>query len=124
VAELTIVLVTVVLATLVLTLVREPARVGHIDIVNPSTAPIDVTVAAASGGPTLALGQALPHSRLHVDGVLDQGERWVFSYRTATCAPQEQAVGRNALDGGWTVTVPDRIAGAFSRGCVYRSPLP
>ena len=97
---------------------------ARVSVVNPSAQPLEVSVAATPGGPTIGLGQALPSSTLRVQDVVDQGDRWVFTYRSGACGPWHQSVsGRALARGSWNVVVAPEIVRSSEDGCRYRSPL-
>ncbi len=119
VAEVAIILLVLALGASVLALVREPPRVARVAVVNPSSRPVEVSVAAHRGGATLGLGQAVPHSTLRVDDVVDQGGRWVFTYRSANCGLAHQAVSQRILArSGWHVVIPEEAIAAIESGCL------
>ncbi|MFN8028599.1 MAG: hypothetical protein U0W40_20265 [Acidimicrobiia bacterium] len=109
---------------LVFWLVRSPARVDHVDLVNGSATGLEVSVSSPDGGDELGLAEALPRRTTRVQDVVDQGDTWVFGVATASCPPVELRVSRARLEAdGWRFVVPERVTAALAAGCAYQPPV-
>jgi len=105
-------------------LARPLAVVPRVEVVNPSPAAIEVSVAGASRDDVLGLAVALPHRMTRVNDVIDQGDRWVFGFRTASCPRVDVEVSRRSLEtAGWRIVIPPGVVASLARECVHRSPV-
>jgi hypothetical protein len=89
---------------------RSPDRLG-LTLDNPTE--YDVTVAARSADETavVAIGTVARRSRQRIDGVLDQGDRWVFEFSSGGADGGELAVSRVELEAaGWRLQIPSGVA--------------
>lgn len=82
----------------------EPARVDQLSVTNPSEYQIRVRV----GNSTVADVEA-ETSRQYCD-VVDQGQRWVFTFAGQSVEAGTMEIDRSALaDNDWTVVIPNNV---------------
>jgi hypothetical protein len=85
---------------------RSPEVVDEVRIVNDTSYDIHVGV-SGSDGRSLGLGNAPRKDLLTVQSVLDQGERWTFTFSYAGEQAAELSLTSAELErAGWTVAVP------------------
>ncbi len=104
-------------------LVREPARVEGLRVVNPLPWDFQVLVSDGAGGGWVELSTAERGTERSTVDVLDQGARWRFRLRTQGVEAATFDLGRGALAAdGWTVTVPAEVADRLRAAGVPESP--
>jgi len=85
---------------------RSPEVVDEVRIVNDTSYDIHVGV-SGSDGRSLGLGNVPRKGLLTVRSVLDQGDRWTFTFSYAGEHAAEVSMTRAELErGGWTIAVP------------------
>ena len=97
------------LATLVWAM-RAPATVDEVTIVNDTPYDVHVDV-RGPGGPVLGLGTVPRGRSISFTTVLDQGDRWSFTFTAGGRDGGTVEVSRDDLEReGWTLAVPATVA--------------
>jgi hypothetical protein len=98
------------LITLLLVLVRDPATVPRLTVVNETDSVVEVEVASGSGGGWIGLGAVDPGASHSYTDVLDQGDRWRFRFSSGRAQAREREWSRSELEAdGWRMTIPARV---------------
>ena len=114
-----IVSVTVALVAGLVMTAAEPARVDQLSVTNPTDHEIGVRV----GNQQLADVQAGTIRRY--DGVLDQGQRWVFTFASQGIEAGAIEIDRSELAGAdWTVVIPDDVVDTLRSAPIEPAPVP
>jgi hypothetical protein len=94
---------------------RAPAFVEHVTVVNES--PYDLHVAVRSEGHgALGLGTVPRERSVEYRSVLDQGDRWSFTFDAGGVAGGTVEIARSSLErDGWTVTAPAVVTQRLER---------
>jgi hypothetical protein len=103
-----VILFAAVLMALAAHLVREPATVDQVTVVNPVEQGVDVDV-KEPGGSWLPLAAIEPKSTTTVDDVYDVGGSWIIRYSTSGEVFSEVRRSHDDLEHAhWRLTVPTR----------------
>ncbi len=91
-------------------LLAEPSKVSSVHLVNSSDLDIRVAVSGSDAGATLGLAVVPARATRTVEGVLDQGDTWVFHYSSGPFVADPVAVARRTLEAdGWRVEIPATV---------------
>jgi len=103
----------VVIALLVVTmvlLVRGPTFVARVAVTNRSSQQIDVDVTGENRDGWLSVAIARPNGSVSTRDVIDQGDTWIFRFRSGGHEGGELRMSRDQLArAGFTIVVPDRV---------------
>jgi len=89
--------------------IEDPDRFD-IEVSNPSVYEISVSVSDGSGGGTLALVTLGPGETRSAADVIDQGDVWVFAFRSRGTDGGEVRLSRADLsEAGWQIVIPDEV---------------
>lgn len=103
--------VVLVVVAAVLPLLRGPASVPRLTLVNPTAYQVNVETSGASGNGWFDLGSVPREREVPLEGVADQGERWTFRFSSGGVFASEMVLSRADLEHGkWRVHIPDGIA--------------
>jgi hypothetical protein len=95
----------------VIPLLRGPAFVPRVTLVNPTAFQVNVE-ASGAGGSWLDLGSVPREREIALEGVADQGPTWTFRFSSGGVFASEMVLSRADLEhGNWRVNIPDGIAG-------------
>jgi hypothetical protein len=101
----------------------EPARVDRLTITNPSEYDISVDMTSGESGTWLPFAVVGQRSTRDYQQVLDQGDSWVFAFRSQGRDGGEVTVTRADLAAaGWKLTVPDSAIDRFRQDGAPASP--
>lgn len=104
-----VVVVGLLVVTMVL-LVRGPEFVHHVAVTNRSNLQIDVDVTGAQRDGWLAVAIARPNGSVTTREVVDQGDTWIFRFRSGGHYGGELRVNRDKLArAGFTIEIPQRV---------------
>ncbi|HEX8769471.1 MAG TPA: hypothetical protein VF711_01740 [Acidimicrobiales bacterium] len=100
-----------VLVLAVFPLLRGPAFIPHLTLVNPTAYQVNVEASGSTRDGWLDLGSVSRESEVALEGVADQGQRWSFRFSSGGVFASEMVVSRVDLGrGNWRVNIPDGIA--------------
>ena len=100
----------IALAVATLRVVDSPRFVERVGVRNPSDLLVDVEVADAGRNNWMPVAIVMPGSRGDAEAVIDQGDEWVFRFRSGAVDGGELRVSRDELEhAGWRVTIPDLV---------------
>jgi hypothetical protein len=95
----------------------DPDVVPRVTVANDSTIPINVQVRATGGGPRLILDTVQPGSTASTNDVIDQGDRWIFSFSSGGVDGGTYEVTRAKLAADdWRIRVPDDVIAKLRSG--------
>jgi hypothetical protein len=95
----------------------DPDVVSRVTVVNDSAIPVNVDVRPTDGGARLILDTVQPQSRASTHDVIDQGDRWIFSFSSGGVEGGSVEVSRAKLAAdGWRVRIPDAVIGRLRTG--------
>ena len=91
-------------------LLAEPSKVSSVHLVNSSDLDVRVEVSGQDRDSWLGLAVLPAGATRTVQGVLDQGDVWVFRYSSGPFVADPVEVPRPALEaGGWRVEIPAMV---------------
>lgn len=107
-------------------LLAEPEAVSRVRVVNPSPLDLEVAVRGGARDAWLPLTSVAAGSERVVEGVLDQGDVWVFRFSTGPFVATPVEVARADLArAGWTVGVPRAVVDQLdAMGATPNRPAP
>jgi hypothetical protein len=95
----------------------DPDVVPRVTVANDSTIPVNVQVRASAGGPSLILDTVQPGSTASTNDVIDQGDRWIFSFSSGGIEGGTYEVTRAKLAADdWRIRVPDDVIAKLRAG--------
>jgi hypothetical protein len=95
----------------------DPDVVPRVTVVNGSSLPVNVDVRQTGGGARLLLDTVQPNSRTSTHDVIDQGDRWIFSFSSGGVAGGSVEVSRAKLAAdGWRIRIPDDVVARIQAG--------
>jgi hypothetical protein len=98
------------LITLLLVLVRDPATVPRLTVVNETDSVVEVEVASAGGAGWIGLGAVDPGASHSYSDVLDQGDRWRFRFSSGRAQAGGPVRTRSELEAdGWRMIIPASV---------------
>lgn len=104
-------LVVIGLVSLVAPALELPPVVSELTVENPHQWNVSVTVTGADGEGSLAVGSLGRETTQTFDGIIDQGERWIFSFGYGGVDGGDIELSRAELDrAGWEIRVPDAFS--------------
>ncbi len=107
----TLALALVGLVALIAPALELPPVVPELTVENPHQWNVSVTVTDADREASLAVGALGRETTQIFHRIIDQGERWVFSFRYGGVDGGELVLSRKELEGaGWRIKVPDEFA--------------
>jgi hypothetical protein len=106
-----------------LIVLAEPGRVGQLSVTNASEYDIGIEITSGEGGTWLPFAVIGQRSTREFQDVLDQGNTWVFSFRSQGRDGGEMTMSRADLAAaGWKITVPDTAIEQFRQDGAPPSP--
>jgi hypothetical protein len=91
--------------------------VPRVTVVNNGSIPVNVEVRASDDGPGLILDTVQPGTRASTLDVVDQGDRWIFSFSSGGVEGGSMEVSRAKLAAnGWRLSVPDEVIARLRAG--------
>jgi hypothetical protein len=95
----------------------DPEVVPRVTVTNDSSISVDVDVRPSEGGARLILDTVQPRSSASTSDVLDQGDRWIFSFSSGGVEGGSYAVSRSKLAAdGWRIRIPDSVVDRIRAG--------
>jgi hypothetical protein len=95
----------------------DPDMVPRVTVVNDSSIPLNVDVRGSDDGPRLILATVQPGTRASTLDVIDQGDRWIFSFSSGGVEGGRVEVSRAKLAAdGWRLTVPNEVIARLRAG--------
>jgi hypothetical protein len=92
-------------------LLAGPSFIPRITVVNGTDYALDVDATKAGHQGWLPIGTARQHSTTVFEQVADEGDQWVFRFRTEGIDGGELRVSRTALEQArWRIEVPTSVA--------------
>ena len=91
-----------------LIVLAEPARISHLTVTNSSEYDVAIELTSGESGTWLPFAVVGQRSTREFQDVLDQGDTWVFAFRSQGRDGGEMTLSRADLAAaGWNVTVPE-----------------
>lgn len=110
------------LVTLVAPALELPPVVPELTVENPHQWNVTVTVTGADRDASLAVGALERETTQTFLRTVDQGERWIFSFRYGGIDGGELVLSRTELEeAGWQIKVPDEFAARMRTASVSPS---
>ena len=92
-------------------LLRSPAFVPRVTLVNPTAYQVNVEASGLRGNGWLDLGSVPRERDVVLEGVADQGDTWTFRFSSGGVFASEMTLRRDDLEHNkWRVNIPDGIA--------------
>ena len=100
-----------------------PESVDTLTIENPTEFSVDVAVSDSAARTWLPLGVVPAGGERAFTGVFDQGDEWVFRFRSQGVDSAPHSVDRSELAASaWTVVVPDSVPDELRAGGAEPAP--
>jgi hypothetical protein len=95
----------------------DPDVVPRVTVVNDSAIPVNVDVRQTAGGARLILDTVQPRGAASTFDVIDQGDRWIFSFSSGGVEGGSVEVSRAKLAAnGWRLRIPDDVTARLVAG--------
>jgi hypothetical protein len=95
----------------------DPDVVPRVTVVNDSAIPVNVDVRPTDGGARLILDTVQPRTSASTFDVMEQGDRWIFSFSSGGVDGGSVEVSRATLAAdGWRLRIPDAVVARLVTG--------
>jgi hypothetical protein len=100
-----------------------PATVARITFENPTVYALDIEVSPGTGTGWTSAGSVRQKSTAQVHEVIDQGDVWLFRFRSQGASGGDLRLTRGELEeSGWTVAVPAEVGARLAEAGAPATP--